>query len=98
VRVDGELVVDLARHVDPHGCVPADARNVVGKVLATAPAGVLVNVELGGAVAVDATVLRVLLDYAPRHPYKVRGARAAAVSRLVRLLRGEPDDLLGGVA
>jgi hypothetical protein len=98
VKVTGELVVDLARHVDPHGCVPADARKVVGRVLSAAPRGVLVYVELGGAAVVDAAVVRVLLEYAPRHPYTVRGAKPATVSRLVRLLRGEPDELLGGAA
>ncbi len=87
--IEGTLVVDLTRHVDAFGAIPAAARMGVGAVLASAPLGARVRVEVGGATFVDLAVLRVLMDYGPRHDLEVCGANPATVARLVRALRGE---------
>jgi len=95
--IAGTLVVDLTRHVDAFGTIPAPARMSVGTVLASAPTGAKVRVEVGSATFVDPAVERVLVDYAPRHDMEICGARPATVARLVRALRGESDEL-GGAA
>jgi hypothetical protein len=96
--VSGIIVVDLARYINAEGCIPAEARRIVGKVLAGAPLGLVAHIELGDASWVDGDVVRALVNFVPLHPMVVRGSNPNTVSRLVRLLRGERDDLLGGVA
>lgn len=91
--IEGTLVVDLSGLVDAFGSLPSTARMVVGSVLAGAPIGARVRVELGVASFVDLAVERVLIDYEPRHDMEVCGANPAAVARLVRALRGEPSGL-----
>jgi hypothetical protein len=98
MTVTGELVIDLRPYVDADRWIPRDARKVVGKVLGSAPRSAVVHVELGNATGVDGDVVRVLASFSPRHPIVVRGSDSAAVSRVVRQLRGEPDDLLGETA
>jgi hypothetical protein len=96
--VTGELVIDCRPYIDADRWVSGDARKLVGKVLGAAPRGAVVHVELGNATGVDGELGRALASFAPRHPIVVRGSDSATVSRVVRRLRGEPDDLLGGVA
>ncbi len=95
MTITGTLVVDLSASVDAFGAIPAAARMGVGTVLAGAPVGARVRVEVGGATFVDLAVLRVLLGYRPRHDLEVCGANPGTVAMCVRALRGEPDGLWG---
>ena len=92
VAISRTLVVDLSKQVDAFGCIPQAARMAVGRVLGDAPAGARMRVELGTATLVDDAVIRVLLDYVPRHDIEVCGAETRTVARLVRQLRGEADE------